>query len=846
MSSREEFPGDRGFAATADVAALLGAITLPSIEPFGPDTAALAGLPAFIAFPPPVPEPPSRVGVARAVYDAGIEALAVLKRLEDATAACKAELVARIIAAANVEGTAVGLDSWQAGIAEASACTDIALTLCLPERTVTALAHHSTALTTTHRHTLAALHAGVLSYRHAGLIVDECNTLAETPTITAEQITVFEQRLLRLAPGTTASGFASKARRARESTHPETRATATRQAYRHRAMTLDPGRDGMSWLTLHIPTISAEAIWVHATRTARTIKHNNTTGPGNNNDGNGSKTADNNRSASNKSASGEHRTLAQLRVDVATTLLLNQQPLPTPASNTSHNGNAGANGHGGAGANGNAGAGQNHSGSNAGHGDASTGGMGSHSNDGDGSEPPNQAGDVPFGANSAFGVSLIEEAPPWAHRNPTNDTDDTVAPDADNADSTKSADNKTSKASTDTTDRPDSAGAASASDNEGAATGKSGPGKSKANETTTDGATGSATSGSKGKTTGTGMTSDESPNKTRSANPTEAIASGNTTASGKATGSSAGASQGAVPDAADHPAGTEADPGERPEAGVEDVPVVGELLSDGSGYVDGVVDGIPEHPEQDYLDQLEAIRTHHTITDPPMPKALVLVTVPFLSALNITDEPGELVGTGPVPAPIARKLLANSTTFLRVLTDPVTDEPLAMNPTRYTLRETEKAVLRALAGGCYVPNCPNPVMDTDTDHLKAFEHGGETTLANQRPACKRHHHLKHFSDDKDKHGNYRREHDPQRTTIRLRGWKPLPANDGTTAWLSPSGTYHPPQYQEPRPPAFPKWLKKKLNNALNTNLHTTAPTTNPTHTSPLEQFLITYTRKHHK
>ncbi|MDJ0311971.1 HNH endonuclease signature motif containing protein [Arthrobacter sp. H35-D1] len=795
MSSREEFPGDRGFAATADVAALLGAITLPSIEPFGPDTGALAGLPAFIAFPPPVPEPPSRVGVARAVYDAGIEALLVLKRLEDATAACKAELVARIIAAANVEGTAVGLDSWQAGIAEASACTDIALTLCLPERTVTALAHHSTALTTTHRHTLAALHAGVLSYRHAGLIVDECNTLAETPTITAEQITVFEQRLLRLAPGTTASGFASKARRARESTHPETRATATRQAYRHRAMTLDPGRDGMSWLTLHIPTISAEAIWVHATRTARTIKHNNTTGPGNNNDGNGGKPG--RGSQQSDSGSGEHRTLAQLRVDVATTLLLNQQPLPTPASNTD-NGHTGHTGHD------NAGAGKNHSGSNASHGDASTGGMGSHSNDTDGSEPRNQAGDVLFGANSAFGVSLIEEAPPWAHRNPTNDDEGTDDTDTEGAKSTKPADNKARSVTPtdapitkprDAQHRPDSAGASTGA------------------------------SGSDGNTTTTG-------NKTMKNSPR--------------------AGQDADPDAAEHPAGAghpdrvEHDGGEPPEAGVEDVPVVGELLSDGSGYIDGVVDGIPEHPEQDYLDQLEAIRTHHTITDPPMPKALVLVTVPFLSALNITDEPGELVGTGPVPAPIARKLLANSTTFLRVLTDPVTDEPLAMNPTRYTIRETEKAVLRALAGGCYIPNCPNPVMDTDTDHLKAFEHGGETTLANQRPACKRHHHLKHFTDDKDQHGNYRREHDPQRTTIRLRGWKPLPANDGTTAWLSPSGTYHPPQYQEPRPPAFPKWLKKKLNNALNTNLHTTAPTTNPTHTSPLEQFLITYTHKHHK
>ena len=273
--------------------------------------------------------------------------------------------------------------------------------------------------------------------------------------------------------------------------------------------------------------------------------------------------------------------------------------------------------------------------------------------------------------------------------------------------------------------------------------------------------------------------------------------------------------------------------------------MVGELLGDDSGYVDGVVDGIPENPEQDYLDQLETLRHHPIMTDPPLPKALILLTVPFLSALNITDEPAELVGSGPVPVPIARKLLANSATFLRVLTDPVTDEPLDMAPERYTLRESEKAVLRALAGGCYFPNCPNPVMDTDTDHLKAYEHGGKTTLANQRPACRRHHLLKHFKDDKTRNGHYRREHDPERAMIRLRGWKPLPATDGTTAWISPSGNYHQPQYREPRPPAYPKWLKKRLNNTLNTTLSTTLGP-QPTITSPLEQILINYTKTHKK
>ncbi|WP_207346482.1 hypothetical protein, partial [Arthrobacter sp. E3] len=66
---------------------------------------------------------------------------------------------------------------------------------------------------------------------------------------------------------------------------------------------------------------------------------------------------------------------------------------------------------------------------------------------------------------------------------------------------------------------------------------------------------------------------------------------------------------------------------------VGDVPVVGELLGDESGFVDGVVDGIPEDPEQDYLDQLEILRHHHVMIDPPLPKALILLTVPFLSAL---------------------------------------------------------------------------------------------------------------------------------------------------------------------------------------------------------------------
>ncbi|POH71563.1 hypothetical protein CVS27_20415 [Arthrobacter glacialis] len=282
------------------------------------------------------------------------------------------------------------------------------------------------------------------------------------------------------------------------------------------------------------------------------------------------------------------------------------------------------------------------------------------------------------------------------------------------------------------------------------------------------------------------------------------------------------------------------------ETGADEV-LFGELLGDGSGYVHGVVDGIPDSPERDYLDQLAAIRAHQLITDPPMPGATILLTVPFLGALGITDEPAQLVGSsassGPVPESIARKLAADAGTFLRVLTDPISGEPLGLNPERYRMRESEKAVLRALAQGCYYLNCTNPVMDTETDHVTAWEKGGATTAENMRPACKRHHLLRHFKDDKDRHGNYRVDQDPDRHQIRLRGWTPLIEADGRVGWISPSGKYHRPQNREPQRPAFPTWLKKRLNKTLNPTRPDPTKLTNPA-SSRREHLILRYLKRH--
>lgn len=652
MSNWEKVPQDRATDAADDVAAVIRAITLPSIEPFGSDNPDLTGLPAYLPASTPDPMPASKVSVARGVYDAALATLAELKRLEDATAACKASVVDRMMCASRVEAAALELDQWQTGISDSSTCSDIALTLCVPERTASALAHQSTELIASHPRTHTALQAGALSWRHAVIIMDESAILAQTPGLSAAVAASFEQRLLALAPDTTASGFASKARRARESTHPESLVTRTKLAYAKREMILEPGKDGMSWLTLHLPAPAAEGIWVNCTRSARNLKH---------------EAAGDHRK---NGLTGEHRTLSQLRVDIAAALLLGQHPIPPRADTTATASKF------------------------------STPKTSRWPSEKDFPSVIDAPFDSPIPDNAPsenFGVSVL---PDWAHR------------------------------------------------------------------------------------------SEHIP---------EGEGFGNA----------------------------------HPLIGVVcDSPLVGTLPSDGSGYVDGIVDGIPEDPLQEYLEQLDAIRDGAVVADPPSPEAQILLTVPCLGALGITDEPAELAGYGPIPESIARKLLCNSGTFLRVLTDPVTNKPLDLNPERYRTRDVEKAVLRALAGSCYFPGCTNSVLDTDLDHLTSWDHGGRSTSDNLRPACKRHHILKHFKDDKDRHGRLRTDRDPSRAAIKLRGWTPSTTSDGRVGWRSPSGKYHPPLNYETRAPSYPKWIKQCISRTINRALHEPEPAEPSSATTP--------------
>ncbi|WP_327436749.1 HNH endonuclease signature motif containing protein [Arthrobacter sp. SLBN-112] len=166
----------------------------------------------------------------------------------------------------------------------------------------------------------------------------------------------------------------------------------------------------------------------------------------------------------------------------------------------------------------------------------------------------------------------------------------------------------------------------------------------------------------------------------------------------------------------------------------------------------------------------------------PTPRADVLVMVPVFSLLRITDEPAELDGHGPIPASMARKLVADGAdSFYRVLVDPRDGAPLEIGRTRYRLTETIKQWIRMRDRKCTFPGCSNRSPDNDTDHLTAWDHGGTTGTSNLAQLCPKHHRLKH-----------------------ARPWIPDPAtHNGPPGWSSPTGRHYNPEHSDPNPTHWP-------------------------------------------
>ncbi|MBT2568422.1 DUF222 domain-containing protein [Arthrobacter sp. ISL-85] len=169
----------------------------------------------------------------------------------------------------------------------------------------------------------------------------------------------------------------------------------------------------------------------------------------------------------------------------------------------------------------------------------------------------------------------------------------------------------------------------------------------------------------------------------------------------------------------------------------------------------------------------------------PAPRADVLVTVPVFSLLGLTDEPAVLDGLGPIPASMARKLVADgANSFYRVLVDPRDGAPLEIGRKNYRLTETLKRWIRMRDANCTFPGCTNRTPDNETDHLTAWEQGGTTGASNLGQLCPRHHRLKH---------NGR--------------WTPDPATEkDPPGWTSPTGRHYKAEHPGREPTHWPGWI----------------------------------------
>jgi hypothetical protein len=120
----------------------------------------------------------------------------------------------------------------------------------------------------------------------------------------------------------------------------------------------------------------------------------------------------------------------------------------------------------------------------------------------------------------------------------------------------------------------------------------------------------------------------------------------------------------------------------------------------------------------------------------------VLVTVPVMTLLGRSDEPGELEGYGPIDPETARQLAASAPSFTRLLVHPVSSAILDFDRTTYAVPADLKNVLHVRDGVCRAIGCEQPATHAQLDHTRDWAKGGTTKLANLACLCADHHKVK--------------------------------------------------------------------------------------------------------
>ncbi|GAA1723971.1 hypothetical protein GCM10009809_19710 [Isoptericola hypogeus] len=154
----------------------------------------------------------------------------------------------------------------RSSVAHRALAAEVACALGIGEASASTLLSDAQVLTRRARATLDALCTGRISYRHAAVLVE---AVADLP---AHAVAEIEAVVLHRAPEVTAAKFGALARAARDLLHPVPAEVRHEAANLKADVWVDDGKDGMSWLTAHLPSPVAHAVHDRLTRTAARAK----------------------------------------------------------------------------------------------------------------------------------------------------------------------------------------------------------------------------------------------------------------------------------------------------------------------------------------------------------------------------------------------------------------------------------------------------------------------------------------------------------------------------------------------------------------------------------------------
>ncbi len=177
----------------------------------------------------------------------------------------------------------------------------------------------------------------------------------------------------------------------------------------------------------------------------------------------------------------------------------------------------------------------------------------------------------------------------------------------------------------------------------------------------------------------------------------------------------------------------------------------------------------PEEPRT--LTQLRADVLRDLLIDGVTPagtgmgiRATVNVTVPVLTLMGLSDEPGHLEGYGPIDPETARRLAAGAPSFTRLLTHPETGVVLSVGRDHYKVPKDLKRYVNLRDETCRFPGCNRPAHECDLDHTLDWQFQGHTEHDNLSSVCAGDHGLKSET-----------------------GWTAKQRPGGIIEWTSPTG-----------------------------------------------------------